>query len=328
MYHVELSSNRILERVASPRPFAEKRKPEHDAITVDHQETQMMVEDIRNSMIHGRGIDGNTVSLVLKVNSHDVQKTIAQGLSSQPHPTFRYAASRFLKTCFNDLAWHGISIHEVAYERERKSSGLEPPDGFRLFRVDPVSTYRRWWGLGQLVQESSPIDRSEYDLPEYIPIRGGRFTTYQLPDSVEIPLRKAMEGLEGTASHEILSSFPPWERSEVVQTGAYKLSEHDATRRAAIAAATKRVGWTGRGQFNQDVSGHYIMRRRLRFERYVAVLRESLLEHLNVILNTVGNTLGFDAKAEFANAPSPEEFSKLSRELEKGERPFSEIMPF
>jgi hypothetical protein len=70
------------------------------------------------------------------------------------------------------------------------------------------------------------------------------------------------------------------------------------------------------------------MRRRLRFERYVAVLRESLLEHLNVILNTVGNTLGFDAKAEFANAPSPEEFSKLSRELEKGERPFSEIMPF
>jgi len=328
MYHVELSPHRILERVASPRPFAEKGKPEHDALTVDHQETQMMVEDIRNRMIHGRGLDVNTVSLALKANSHDVQKTIAQGLSSQPHSTFRHAASKFLKTCFNDLAWHGVSIHEVAYERERKGSGLEPPDGFQLFRVDPASTYRRWWGLGQLVQESSPIDRSEYDLPKYIPIQGDRFTTYQLPDSVESPLRQAIEGLQGTASHEVLSSFPPWERSEVVQTGAYNLSEHDATRRAAIAAATKKVGWTGRGQFNQDVSGHYIMRRQLRFERYVATLRNALLGHFKEILSEVGRKIGFDAKVNVENTPQPSDFDRLEQELENGTRSFREILPF
>jgi hypothetical protein len=327
MYHAELSPNRVLERVASPHPFADQEQHGQSEVALENNEEHMLLEDLRNRMLHGRGLEGKKVEPVLASGSAGGRSDIARGLSSKSHSTLGYAIQEFFRVCFADLASHEIAIHEIAYERERTNDGLEPPDQFRLFRVDPRSIQRRWWKFEERVQYSSQQDRSEYGLSKYIPIRGDRFLVAQLPKNLNRPLQKAREGVSGADSHEVLTAFPSWERPEIRESGAYSLDEHTATREAVIARATRKIGWTGRGTFNEDASGHYLLRRRVQFERYVAALRLFLVEHLNHALEKAGSVIGIDAEVKLENAPEPSDYDEVERALEEGTKPFREILP-
>lgn len=286
----------------------------------------MLLEDLRNGLFYSRGIGGGEIRLALHSNSNDVRSNIADALSRKSHTSFAHAARRFLQVCFGDLARYEIAIHEIAYERERNNGQHESPDQFQLIRVDPRSVQRGWWGFGKLVQKASQEDQYELGLPEYIPIQGNRFLVARLPDDLETPLKKALDGLRGTASHEVLSAFPPWEQPSVRQTGAYNFDEHTATRRAVIAGATRKIGWTGRGIFRENANGHYLIRRQIRFERYVAKLRRFLISHLNSALERVGSTVGFEAEVELQNAPQPSDYDEAKQALEEGTKSFREIM--
>lgn len=326
MYRIELNSNRVLERVASPNPSIRGMQDEGDVTASEGGETYMLLEDLRNGLFYRRGVDGGQIRPSLHSNSNNVRRDIAHGLSREPHASFAHAAQRFLQVCFGDLARHEIAIHEIAYERDRRNGQLESPDRFLLIRVDPRSVQQRWWGFGRLVQKASQEDRSEFGLPKYIPIQGDRFLIARLPDDLETPLQQALDGLRGTASHKVLSAFPPWERPSVRQSGAYSFEEHTATRRAVLAGATREIGWTGRNILSEDANSHYLVRRHIRFERYMAKLRRFLISHLNSALERVGITVGFDVEVELQNAPQPSDYDEAKRALEEGTKSFREIM--
>jgi len=288
----------------------------------------MLLDDLIKRVLHGRSLRGKEIEPTLNSASSGTRRSVAKGLSSEPHSTLEHAVREFFEECFSDLARHQIVIHEIAFERERSNNGLESPDQFRFFRVDPQSVHRKLWGFGERVQHSSPQDQSEFGLPKYIPIRGNRFLITRLPQNLNHPLQKAREGVHGADSHKILTTFPPWERSEIRQSGAYRLDEHTATRRAVVARATRIIGWTGRGTFNEDATGHYLLRRRIRFERYVAALRQFLVDHLNNALEKAGSVTGIDVEVELVNAPEPSDYDEVERKLEEGNKPFREILPF
>lgn len=329
MYTIDIGPNRVIDRVARPHSSIRKQYNDQNKSIFSNNELHMFEEDIRNRIHYGQGIEKKEIEVVLHSSSSTVDSSIARGLAPRRHSNYsalRHSLRDFLTTCFGDFFYHGIAIHEIAYEHERKKGQLEPPDQFRLIRVDPQSVRPRWWRFGKLVQRTSHEDQSELGLPKYIPIQGERFLIARLPNDLGTPLQQAVDGLNGTALHEVLSTFPLWEKPSVRQTGAYNFDEHTATRRAVIAGATREIGWIGRGELNEDANGHYLVRRQIRFERYVAKLRRFLISHLNNALERLGSTIGFDAEVELQNAPQPSDYDEAEQALEEGAKSLREIM--
>lgn len=323
MYHVELSSGRVLERTASPRPLLPDSNGGPLGGPLENHEASMLVDDIRLRLCYGRGLEGGEIEPSLKPDTPEARSVVAHALSSQPHSRAATAVKDFFETCWRDLAAYEVAVHEIAFERERKGNRLAPPDQFRLFRMDPRSIHER---QGTLFQKASTEDQSEFGLPEDIPVQGDRFAVLRLPDKLHHPLREALQGLRGTDAHEVLASFPPWEQPPVRRSGAYNFQDHVATRRAVIAGATREIGWDARGGFREDINSHYLVRREIRFGRHLATLRNLLTGHLNDALQKAGSTVGFQAEVQLQGAPDIGHYDAAERALNEGSKTFRDIL--
>lgn len=323
MYHVDLSLDRVLERVASPRPSLPDSNGGRLGGSLENHEASMLVDDIRLRLCYGRGLEGSEIEPTLNPDTSKVRSVVAYALSSQLHRRAATAVKDFFEDCWRDLAAHEVAVHEIAFERERNDSGLAPPDQFRLFRMDPRSIHER---QGTLFQKASPEDQSEFGLPDDIPVEGDWFAVLRLPDELRGPLREALQRLRGTDAHEVLASFPPWEQPPVRRSGAYNFQDHVATRRAVIAGATREIGWNARDGFREDINSHYLVRREIRFGRYVAALRNLLTDHLNDTLRKASGAMGFQVEVELKGAPRTGHYDAAERALDEGSKTFRDIL--
>ena len=95
---------------------------------------------------------------------------------------------------------------------------------------------------------------------------------------------------------------------------------------ALIARATFPIGWHGRGQFDKSTTSHLLVRRVIRFKRYMALLRHDMLAFMNRLLQGAEDYLGGDPTLVASNVPTADAFDEAESALESGSKSFRDIL--
>ena len=94
---------------------------------------------------------------------------------------------------------------------------------------------------------------------------------------------------------------------------------------AVVARATRETGWYGRGQFDEHITGHYLVRSTIRQGRFGARLRGALLDHLNDILARQAALLGARVEITALHAFDEADYDEAERRLDSGDYTFREV---
>jgi hypothetical protein len=85
------------------------------------------------------------------------------------------------------------------------------------------------------------------------------------------------------------------------------------------AAATRQIGWYGRGTFNDYQTEYHSMVRRLQFERVLHGLRAIMFASANEILRHAGEEIGFQVRLSPSGLPKLDDINEAESLLTKGE---------
>jgi hypothetical protein len=113
------------------------------------------------------------------------------------------------------------------------------------------------------------------------------------------------------------------------QTLAYDFLAHKHAEYAAVAEATKNIGWDARGSFREAQLEYYQLYRQLLFVQFVVRLRESILETLNKALDTASRVVMPLGQLRLEGLPTLVDAEDALRHLEAGDKSFKDILaPF
>ncbi len=278
----------------------------------------MLLEDVSHLLPWGRGLDDGFTASMEGDNPDAAAKTLCEALPTQ------YGAHRLAEAVrwfCKDTAKRMVGWDAARYEIEYLSQDSPAePTGFRLAALRQGS-----YGLhkGKPVQFVPPSlsDRTTRDGLHYVELEAEAIATFALHDEIRAEVRDAVALL--AAANETQTS-----RMELLaaHTEGYDVTAHAAATREAVLRATRAIGWDARGLGKELELDPYVTWRQLRFSRFKAQLRETILAELNRVLSVVGPRIGQEAQLRVQGAMSVAEFDTALDDLENGRRPLAELV--
>lgn len=198
------------------------------------------------------------------------------------------------------------------------------------FMVRPVDGVKSFAGLmRQWIPWNPQPNLAELEIPKPTaqrPIRipSERIVRILLPRKYQrIPQElKALRHFRKIVPDFALDNFNP--------DGSFKVpvdfAELSATKHRAVASTTQSTGWDGRGIFRNEVTGHYMMRRFLRFEEFRIRLREAVLSAINRILAIMGEKTEFCGEVTIHHLPTLNKVEASRRDLAEGKLGYSKMV--
>lgn len=250
----------------------------------------------------------------------EVEELVILGLGDK-HGADALAASvcDFVQSCARWIMTFGEAAVEILTLRQK--DGNEEVRCFDLAWVPPSSLLR----VFGLVFQRVPRDaRGEPSARRLIRIPKKRILTFRPPKDISPRALRSITGRLRPLS-SIVPSFVREQLRGGDQTVHFDFARHARVSHLALAAITQPLGWNGRSILTDQMLEHYWLRREIRFLRFQAGLRASILETLNRGLQRIGESLGFNARIDVAGLPSVAEVDVAEKELEEGKRPFKDV---
>jgi len=128
------------------------------------------------------------------------------------------------------------------------------------------------------------------------------------------------------AGQETVPKFYMKDMEVQKQQEGYDFTTYRDNQDIFILKLTKHVGWPARSLSSDKLLEFYTLYRYLKFARTQAVLREYIINKLNILLCKLGKTIGFKAKIVISNCISSEQLEKSMYDLIDGKLQFSEVV--
>lgn len=285
-------------------------------------EAGMLIDDIGSNLAHGSGVGRAAIQFALRTPDADVERRVREALTGRHSHvrTLDEAVDDVVEGLWSDVVRSGIAVLEVARLRPKVEDGLGPADGAVILRVPPDAVVETW---GRFVQHTSKADRRELGIGWHVRLGAPRFHVLRLSDRVRIG--PVLDGLDGTDLAGPGGLASPWDHPDLYRSG-YSFSDHAAVRDALVARSSAPVGWGGRGGFNGSMTSHYLVRRVVRFRRYLAHLRGEMTTYLNGVLQSAEVFLGGDPTLVATNVPTDQAFDEAESALSAGDGTFREVL--
>lgn len=320
-YTYPWSDTHVLEREAGvyvPSHFVQGRSVMNET----GSEEGMLLEDIRLALQYSTGVDGAAIKYELQTPDPAVEQRVREALKS-PHSYARSldeVVEDVLVDLWSDALQAGIAILEVARLLPKTEDGLGPQDGVVVLRVPPGAVAK---SRGRFVQHTSEADRLRLGIGREVRLIPPRFHVLELSDPINID--SVISGLRGTDLAGSVGVALYLDHPDLYRAG-YRFEDHVAVRDAIVARSTARVGWSGRGHFDNSITTHYLFRRFVRFRRFIARLRKEILTYLNGVLGSANSYLGGDPTLVATNVPTDQAFDDADQALITGEKTFQDIL--
>ncbi len=160
----------------------------------------------------------------------------------------------------------------------------------------------------------------ERGLAEYLPLPDDRLLIIQPKVYQE---RKVGQALEALA---VLSEQPIPNFALKQETGIpFEFSAYERSKKEALAAATRWIGWNARGLLQKELLEYYWMQRHVMFEEFKIQLRHEILARLCEGLKRVGHAMAFSGELEVSGLPTAVDVETARASLLEGNRTFKEI---
>jgi hypothetical protein len=290
-----------------------------------HYYTHMLVDDVSLRVLPNSLRRSGGAAAVLEPPGEAAAGMVAQALARE-RDYFRRdlgdAVHDFFRHCATTLVTYLRAPYEIAY--------LSPPDseavvGFELVPVYPPTLFVEDEKFVQYVpQRWAESGR----FPRRIEVAPDRLVVFDLPGEFREDWPQALHSLmaveQGRGVDLALESFKVGRERLPYDFQAHKRSEF-----AAVAEATRCIGWDARGTFQDEQTEYYRIHRHLTFLRFLIQLRDSLLEKLNATLDTVSRVLPPLGHLRLEGVPTAADVEQALRHLQAGDKPFKDILaPF
>jgi hypothetical protein len=283
----------------------------------------MFIQDVKlRIMPYGGRISKKEFSILLDPPDPKIQKLIEEGISpNEYHHDLAGVICDFVADCAVNLLLYETMTYEVVYLSERKSGKYV---GFELVQINPYTLVQHGNRISQLIPDERGIELSKR---EKITFEPERLITFKLPVSLQRKMDQIMESMV------ILSKTTPdffmKEMASGKRVTAYNVTTHNHLKNVALARITKDIGWDGRWSFDKDALEYYLIYRRIRFEKFLIELRDSIIKTLNATLELVGKQLGFTNRILINGLPTIDDVKAAFDHLSKGDIPFKDVLePF
>lgn len=275
--------------------------------------------------------DDGGYKLEFKDGDHHAEELVAKGLSPHQHGTsLTTAAADWLRGSAEVVLRSGLDAYELGYwvhNVERK------PVGFRLIRLE--AKYLIWKRKrvfqrvpqGALLDRLSPFeDRMAQDSDEIREIEADRIALFKAPSVLQKQIWKALRDLAYIGEKHSAQDLMP-DLSDISSRDVpFDFSQFYKSQKEALAAATRALGWNGRGLWDRALSSYHSVYRYLRFRRAQMNLRNCLLASLEETIQRAGRRIGFDGTLKVSGLMTMEDLDKAERHLRDGDTPLTSII--
>lgn len=313
-----------------PRAFGDRKG-------MDAHYPSMFVEDVQNHVfsLGGELRKSHAPVATLEVDCADesfIERMATFAFATHYAYDSRHFAAAFVEWARDCVYWllrNGCARYELALIGKKPDN----PVGFRVVTIYSGRVVRRFGLWGEYVQRLPANARvRNYDSePEVQPSRipsirlGGKSRIFVIvPDKAAAPFREAARELAAIGGETIPEFMIPRDVTESDRV-PYDFESFRRTEARAVASATKRVGWYGRGSFTDYQTEYYSLTRRLQFERALLGFRDFLFLTANRLLSQAGEALGFRARVTPNALPTLGELDEMSASLARGDVSASEL---
>jgi hypothetical protein len=288
----------------------------------DEMYPHMLIEDVGLQVMPlGTSHTEREFAVELLPASERFEALLAEALEPNGRDGLTDAACEFVRETAQLCMHYGRAVYEIVYLRDDDGELAElefayvPPrsitvDGSRYLQRVPEELAQQWevpaeirGPANDLMILTPPIDPQSIHRTLLALAEIGR---PQLPDFVE----KQMLGEEDVG---------------------YSFTEEILTKDLALAELTRDLGWDMRAMFagRDTFVEYYTTVRRLRFERFLANFRSTLVDQLNRRLIDVGKVVGESGQLVLTGLPDEDDIAAAEESLRRGDKDFKDLLaPF
>jgi hypothetical protein len=250
----------------------------------------------------------------LQPASPDLEELLAGALDhSSQGRDLTEALCSFIRFCAGSIIEDGKAIYELVSWRD---SITAQPQKLDFFPIQPSTIFRKGSKFFQFSSEQAVRDRNRRNAVALPP---DRLLAFFLPKAYRgfTHCQQQLVSIDNNSIFRLATAEQKRDRSN------YSFSEHLHSQRLALASATRILGWEGLGFFDEAFLEFYFVKRYLLFRKFLIVLRQSILEVLNVSVKTLSTEFGPAAQLQIEGLPGLAEVETALKELEEGSRNFS-----
>jgi hypothetical protein len=279
----------------------------------------MLIQDVSNAVIPVPGYSKRKYEVMLTPPDEKAEKLIASALKDERYPrNLTNASYHFFQACAGTMMAYGESYYEIVYSM----SAAKIPVAFRFVSIHPATVVSRRGRLWQHVPAEVVRERGIPSQNIELPIDS--VLTFRLPPNVQRNHHFMMESLAFSSVNFMPEFTMTNMRSET--NIPFDLKSFSQNRKMALARATRDIGWSGRLLFREEILEYYFFYRHLIFEKFKCVMRDMIVNTLNIGINKAGALIGFDGQLEIHGLPTLTEIEQSLARLRAGDKSFDEVM--
>lgn len=279
----------------------------------------MLVEDICNGFmpIGGTRASGE-FKISLKEEDREFETILARATSiDYPRGELAEAISDLFRECVKDVVLFGEAYYEIVRIQDSDNNPQ-----FQLVRIRPRTIRRK---RGTFYQEIPDELAVRLDKPKKIQLSNHDLLRFYAPKCYRKDLKRVLKALTkiGDLRFQELESS---RNASPEETEGFdgRLNRH--TEELALAEATKLIGWDVRGLIYHDVFDYYVLHRYMRFQLFLAKLREHFLKLLNAGLDPIRQQTEHSGVLIIEGLASSFDIEKAIKELAEGSMSFERVM--
>ncbi len=282
----------------------------------------MLIEDIGlRVMPLGRRWTERDFSVELVPPSERFEGLIADGLKPEGYEGLTEGVCDFMRESAQIAMQYGRAIYEIVYLTDDRGDVAS----LEFAYVPPNSIDEEGDAFIQHVPQEISVGR---ELPAEIRIARRDLMIFEPP----LEPARIVRMLEALAevSRPDLPEFVQQEMQGEASV-SYSATEGIRFQDLAVAEVSREIGWDARSGLTgkETFLEYYVVVRRLRFERFLARFRQSLLEQLNSYLSVIGEALGENGQLVITGMPTEADVDAAEDHLKRGDSDFGELLaPF
>ena len=269
--------------------------------------------------------------LELKDGDHHAEELVAKGLSPHRHgASLATAVADWLRESAKVVLRSGLDAYELGswiHNVERKAVG------FLLIRLETEHLIWRRKRVFQRVPQGSLLDRPSFvedrkiqESDELREIDPDRIALFKAPSVLQDQIWRALRDLAYIGGKHSAQNLMPDLSDSGSRDMPFDFSQFYKSQKEALAAATRALGWNGRGLWDRAFSSYHSVYRYLRFRRAQMDLQTCLLTSLQETIQQAGRQIGFDGTLKVSGLTTMEDLDKAVRHLQAGDTSFTAIM--
>jgi len=303
---------------------ADADKHSADRHYADAYYPSLLAEDVANGLLPSRRHRQPPYNVLWTPPDKEVEQLVARAIARPEddyagwHAYLSDSLEDFVHDCAHTVMLYEKAIYEIVYwsdpETDRAvefqlrliTSGSVKWMNGKPFQHLPQSVARR-------CDVESPIELNSADLLIVVPPQYVRDSFSQMLETIA----------RADAMKRIMSAL---HQSETSPRATLNPSELRHSEFLTVARATREIGWNARGLIEEYFDTFYLVERQIRFEKFRAQLRASILSALNEGLACAGRRIGFSGQITLEGISSFADIEQIETKFFSGEVSAQEVI--